>query len=445
MSQILIVDDQETLKSLVKFSLLKCTGHNVISQSNAEVSLAFMETDFNNDLIICRPMIQSEKTALLLINFLIKNNLDTPVLSIGELQSDYAQLHCLKSDSTWEEILNKTGEILKLDVDLEKNIQTQAFNPVGINYFLTVCDIQIGCDVYIGVKKGPEVHYVKRFHSDEIIGRDVIEKYKSSGLHHFYITQNHFKSFIDQSMKHLLYKLNNEKISSETRHKLNSDSLNLMSERIKSLGIDQTTVELVESSVNSMKESLGEKNALGQFLENLQANKSAYGYQHSFLTCLILHRIAKKFYWFSHKIKEKMTLVSYFHDISLPEELVFYNSDEAMMRGELNQSEKDLINNHAQLSANIVGSFKFVPEDVASIIREHHGSLKGIGFQSHLSIAVSPISQMFIVVEDFVDEILKLHKAPEKKDIQQILEKLRPKYTKLTYEKTYKALIDMFN
>ena len=445
MSQILIVDDQETLKALVKLSLLKCTGYNVLSQSNAEISLAFMETDFNIDLIICRPMIQNENTALLLINFLKKNNLTTPILTLGEMQSDYAHLQHIKSEASWEEILKKTGEILKVEIDLEKNIQTQSFNPVGINYFLSVSDIPIGCDVYIGVKKGTEVHYVKRFHADEIIGREIIEKYKSSGLHQFYITQEQFKHFIDHSMKHLLYKLKSEKMSSETRHKLNSDSINLMSERIKSLGIDQTTVELVESSVNSMKESLGEKNALSNFMETLQSNKGSYGYQHSFLTCLILHRIAKKFYWFSHKIKEKMTLISYFHDIALPEELVAFNSEEAMMRADLKTSEKDLINNHALLSANIVGSFKFVPEDVASIIREHHGSLKGIGFHSHLSIAVSPISQMFIVVEDFVDEVLKLQAPPEKKDIEHILDILRPKYTKLTYEKTHAALKEMFS
>lgn len=440
MSQILLIDNQETLRSLLKLTMMKCIGYNVVPQRNAAESIAFLETDFNNDLIICRDNIESEISAFLIIDYLKKNNLNVPLIVIGEISSDYPNLHCLKKDIDWKEIVYKAGAILNIKIDLDKNLQTQSFNPVGINYFFNVCDTNIGCDIYIRVKKGTESHYVKRFHADEQFTRAEIEKYKSSGLTFFYISKNQFQYFVNNSMDRLLLKLGDEKVSTTVRNKLNSDSYNLLVDRIQILGIDEGTIELVEASVKSMKESLGEKNALSAFLDSMQSNKNSYGYAHSFLICLILHKISHKFYWFTHKVKEKITLISYFHDISLPEELIVYNSDEAVVSGQLQQSDKDLIRNHAMLSANIVGAFEFVPEDVSSIIREHHGSVKGIGFQSSVSISISPLSQMFVVVEDFVDEFLSLEKAPSEVEINHILNRLKTKYTKLTYEKTVSAL-----
>jgi response regulator RpfG family c-di-GMP phosphodiesterase len=97
------------------------------------------------------------------------------------------------------------------------------------------------------------------------------------------------------------------------------------------------------------------------------------------------------------------------------------------MSSQLVQSDRDLINNHAMLAANIVGAFEFVPEEVSSIIREHHGATNGIGFPSNLNISISPISQMFIVVEDFVDQFLKIKSVPSEADINRILSKIQSK------------------
>ncbi len=445
MSQIVIIENNETLRSLIEMIMMKCLGLNVVSQNNADEAMAFLETDFNNELIICRDNIGGEKSTLLIIEFLKNNKLNVPLIVLGEVVSDYPNLFCLNlfDDSSWKEIVYKAGAILNIEINLKQNLQTQSFTPVGINYFLNIGDSCIHSDIYIRVKKGDEYHFIKRFHAGEQLIQKDIEKYKSSGLKFFYISKDQFKDFVDQSTIDLALKLGDKKKSGKDRNKLNSDSYNLTAERIQCLGIDEISVQLVEASVLSMKESLGEKNALNAFLESLQSNKNSYGFAHSYLSCLILHQIAHNFYWFTFRVKEKITLITYFHDISLPEELVGYNSADEVMSSQLVQSDRDLINNHAMLAANIVGAFEFVPEEVSSIIREHHGATNGIGFPSNLNISISPISQMFIVVEDFVDQFLKIKSVPSEADINRILSKIQSKYTKLTYEKTATALSKM--
>lgn len=77
------------------------------------------------------------------------------------------------------------------------------------------------------------------------------------------------------------------------------------------------------------------------------------------------------------------------------------------------------------------------------ILSEHHGSKSGIGFPKTLSIAIAPLSMMFIVVEDFVDSFLKIKDLPTRNDFEAIFNRLEKKYTKVTYAQTLSALRKM--
>ena len=104
--------------------------------------------------------------------------------------------------------------------------------------------------------------------------------------------------------------------------------------------------------------------------------------------------------------------------------------------------EKTIVFNHAMNSAKMVEKFPNVPAGVTTVIKEHHGTKNGVGFADGLNTTISPLSQMFIVVEDFVDSFLK-SPNPTGSQIAEIFEKLEARYNKLTYQQTLKALMSM--
>ena len=67
-----------------------------------------------------------------------------------------------------------------------------------------------------------------------------------------------------------------------------------------------------------------------------------------------------------------------------------------------------------------------------AIIRQHHGIPHGIGFSEHYSGNLSPMSIVFILAEDFTDEILK---TTPHFNVQAKIKKMREKYPTQRFKK----------
>ncbi len=443
MSQIILIENNDTLRDLLKFNIMKCLGINVIEKKNAFEAVSLLEIVPNIDMVICRENIESEKTGIKLARYLEKEKSSIPLLVIGNNVSAYPHLSAIDINQCWKSIIAKISKILNIDASMDEAKSINEFVPVSLNYFLNISSASMGCDVYIRLKKGNEYQYIKRLRSCDQFTRADIEKYQAAGLREFYILKEYYNSFINFASSHLSVKLENSSLTCIDRIQLGSEAYNLTSERIHSLGVDQHTVEIVESSIKSMMSSVREDDALASFLKSLRAKKLSYGYVHSYLGCLVLHKIFPSFEMKYLHDKDFFTFVSYFHDISLRDDLVGYHSTTDVINSGLAKGDKLLIQNHAMISAAIVESFENIPSGVVEIIREHHGSKNGVGFSELLSDSISPVSMVFIVVEDFVDEYLKIIDNPTISNVNRVLEVLGKKYNKHTYEETVMALKNM--
>lgn len=424
---------------------MKSVGGDVIEKEFASSAISLLQILPNIDLIICREEIGREKSASLIAQFLIKEQSTIPLLVIGNISSDYKQLFSISADQSWKNVVTTAGRILGVDVAFADNKFIGSYVPVGIHYFLNLAMTDLNCDIYLRLKKSEtEFQYIKRLYAGDQFSKEDIEKYQEGGLKEFYITKAHFAEFVNLVTSKLSYKLGRFALEGEERLRVTSDAYEVTRDRIHSLGIDDYTVEIVEESIKSMESSLNENNALGNFLKMLRSNKLSYAYAHSFLISLVLHKIVNHFDWESAQIKEKLTYIAYFHDMSLQDiEWMKINSEAELENKTLTKEEKRLILNHASESANLVERFPKIPNGVGTILREHHGSKAGVGFPEVLSISIAPISMMFIVVEHFVDEFLKVPGTPQPEDFKSIFNKLSKRYNKITYEQTLLALENM--
>jgi hypothetical protein len=338
-------------------------------------------------------------------------------------------------------MIDMVGKITGKQATSDGKNNEAAYLPIPVTYFLNIQETSMGCDVFIRVKKSEgEFQYIKRLNSNDSFNRGEIEKYISQGLKEFFIPKEHFTRFVDYVTDQLTLKfLTPDPNVNATQ--FNAEAYDVTRDRISALGIDERTVALVEENIKGMARSLGDKNALSDYLANLKKNSMSFAYSHSYLTCLLLNKILKSFEWESVSVREKITYICYFHDISVTDdELLKISTQAEMEKLELPRDKQALVVNHANKSAEIVDQFPQVPIGVSSLIREHHGVKTGVGFRTSLSISLSPISMMFVVTEDFVSKFLSYPTPPNKEQMVQIFTELGEVYNKVTYAQTIIAL-----
>ena len=445
MSQILLIETDDSLRSILKLNMMKNIGCEVIEKVALEEALSILAILPDIDLILCRDQSGTLQIAEEIANYLKAEKSKIPVLIIGEKRTDYQFANAIPATSTWKDVVTMAGKLLGVNVQLEQNLITEDYVAIGINYFLNINSPSMGCDIYIRVKKGDAgFQYIKRLHANDQFSRADIEKYRDAGLKEFFIQKEHFSQFVNYVTNQLIAKLDDASLSAESRATLNSEAYEITLERMNSVGVDEYTIAIVEESLKSMEASIKENNALSSFLSMLRSNKISYAYSHCYLLSILLHKVVEHFEWVTPQIKEKLTVIAYFHDISLADSTLMkiQNMKELEASG-LSPADQKLVLNHAMASAEMIENFPKMPAGVGSIIREHHGSKGGYGFSESLSIAIAPLSMMFIVVEDFVDQYLKTEGNPNWQQIEQIVENLKVRYTKMTYAQTVQALSSM--
>jgi len=443
MRQVLLLEDNLELSKIIKLNLMKAYDLEVIEKVNYEEGVELIEILPTIECVIIRePTKNHESIFSQLIDKLNEKEKKISLLIVGHKNYQYSAEYHVDPNSSWKVIIDIVGKILKLSPDIDYRDSLKEFIPIPIAYFYNITETSIGCDVYIRVKKSEgEYQYIKRLNSTDSFERADIERYGKSGLKDFFISKEHFPHFVNYVTDSVTLKLANPDLVDSERVKLTSEVYEITVDRIQTLGVDERTIEMVEESVKSMKTTLGKDNALTDYLALLSSNKMSYGYSHSYLTSLLLFKIVKGFEWDSHLVRDKITYISYFHDMSLPnDELMKIESQASLDASDLSKADRDLVLHHAIKSAEIVEKFPQVPLGLGPLIREHHGVKSGLGFRASLSIGLSPLSMMFVVVEDFVHQFLAIKENPSRDQIQQIFNNMELIYTKTTYAQTLLAL-----
>lgn len=440
--QIILLETDDSLRSLLKLNIMKSIGCDVIEKDNVADALSLLQILPDIDLVICRSDKSLKKEEHEIFQYLINQNQGTPLLLIGDVVTNYKHTVSLDPAHSWKKVVAAAGKILGVEVAEDDNRFASDYVPVGIHYFYNINSSSMGCDIYIRVKKGDEYQYIKRLHASDQFTRADIEKYKEAGLKEFYIIKEHFTQFVDFVTSQLVLKLDDASLQGTDRVSVTAEAFDISLERIHSLGIDGNTIEIVTENIKSMESSLKEKSPLTTFLQAMKKNKLSYAYSHTYLCSIILHQVIKQFDWGSPQMKEKLTYIAFFHDISLSENNSGRINNEIELEN-LSEKERKRMMNHALDSSIMVEKFPNVPNGVGAILKEHHGSKNGIGFPDTLSIAINPLSMMFIVVEHFVDEFLMIKGNVGSEDMKKIFAKLGEHYQKATYLQTLQALQKM--
>ena len=438
--KILLVEPNESVGDLIYQNLMREFGAKVTNLKSAHQAIELLNKAEYFDLIVVRnnsletvdqPV---EQIAALILNTIYDKSLKTPLIVIGEFEHTYKKYAMVSDRLRIEELNRLVLKALNLKKEDFIHMKLPDYVPFPIKYFylMTISP----CDVYIRLVKKSGDDYVKRLHFGESFTKDDLHKYEDLGLTEFFILKEERELFMNGLLTQSLKNLRAPHTIDEAVV-MTGDSFVISSDLIKSLGISTTCVAMVEQTVQQIRTQIIKSDKLGGLLKKLMDDQLSYSYRRSYLICLMSYTLLPKMEWGSQEqqisIMEKISMVSFFHDIYLEDEKLLKIMDlESLKKAQLNSRERDAVMNHANKAALLAQTYPRLPQGVDLIIKQHHGVSNGVGFPDVLTSSISPMAIFFIVVEDFVTCILDHNDLD---NFVNILKYLKQKYQLPSYRK----------
>ncbi|EQC46268.1 response regulator [Bacteriovorax sp. Seq25_V] len=180
---------------------------------------------------------------------------------------------------------------------------------------------------------------------------------------------------------------------------------------------------------------------LSELFKKLKATKDdPYLMTHIGLLINISTGIATQMDWGSEQTLEKFIYASYLHDISLGDssKLAQYKTKaEFESDDSLSQDAKKLVNLHPLASKTLIEHKNDIPQDVHTIIEQHHEMPDGSGFPAGIdNKRITPLASIFIVSHLLADYIIE----NEKWKVENFVKKYRSKMKGPHFRKALKCV-----
>jgi hypothetical protein len=446
MLNFLIIESDSRVLDLLTQGLMPEFNANVITEYDFSSIEQIILSD-SVDLIIVRNHFEMNNkhvdSAKDLLNLKYDLKKGPPVIVLGDFHFPGQPFKSLSDRFRIEELFRLIVKVLNITPEQIKHFKLPEYVPLAIENFYLMD--KACCDFFIKLDSADSEKYIKRLSFGDAIDKEVIEKYQNNKVRNFYVKKKDHPNLLNELLQQSLEKIVNVSKSGKNIHEINSKTFGISQNLIEAIGISSHTVRLANASIYSMVKSIQGHQKMQSLLDELLSNTSSYAYKRNYLVSAMCCEIAPYMEWGSGTQLdvqiEKMTFLSFFHDIFIREEqhLKIFSNQEAK---NLDLESCEIVLNHANKAASLIQSFPKTPGGVDLLIKQHHGTTSGVGFAPHYSASISPMAIVFIVLEKYAFHILKYdHKELKKKSIvESIFEDLYEEFNLPSYKKVVKIL-----
>ncbi|MFG1485542.1 hypothetical protein ABMA77_05705 [Halobacteriovorax sp. RZ-1] len=372
------------------------------------------------------------------VNFMIDHTIKKPVVILGEMEIDYGNFTSLPSRFSLRDISLQLIKSLNITDEELRHLKMPDFVSVEITNFYQLSNPC--CDIYIKMTKSGEEHFVKRIYANDILDKDIVRRYEQNNLTYFYVQKEDFEKLMGQILSQSLTKVVKAFKEDKKVMEVSSDTFEISQNLLNEIGITPQTVKLAKTSIVAMTKTVNSSKKLSTLLRSLLENETTYAFKRNYLASLFFYQIIPNLGWGrGEQLKQTMDKVCYicfFHDIVLREEkLLKIHSLDDMEQVDLSESERKLVLEHANMTTTLLQEISGIPTGIDVIVRQHHGSLNGVGFPDVYTSNLSPLAICFIVIEKYVVEILKCIEGREKLKLNTILSELEEFFHLSSYRK----------
>jgi len=434
MNLTLLVENNPQFESFYTLNLSTWLGLEPVPTKKAESAIGLLMADPNQfKLIIVKAVIDKEESAKLIIAFLRSRGLSIPVIVLGPGKGiDGAYAH-IENSFYLKPMIQAAAAALGITAKEMSEKVVPDFYPIPIVHFRALK--RPVCDVYIKGGSGYEVKLPKLKGFEQTL----ITKLITEGQTTLYVDKSARLEFVNNISSELIVTMASSALSEDEQISATEKGVELLSKKLLAIGVTEETISLAKKNMEDIRRNCRGNPKLSKLLDRLLSNKAGYLFKHTqILTYVGLH-IVRNVDWGNPDQEEKISFISFFHDIALEkDDHAMIKSNAELKKANLTPEEKQLVERHAMMSAELVSKFPHAPMGSDQIIRQHHGNLNGIGFSEHFGNNVSPISVVFIVAEEFTRIIMNQGAGKLKRD--EMIKELKAEFPTSRFQKVIQIL-----
>ncbi len=408
-SYVLIVDDEEDILEIHEITVKSFYTGEVILATSGNKAWEIIEKKGPPLIIICDYKM-ADGDGVSLFTRVIKNNISSPfIVCSGNPEDQLREFfpNCYG-------ILTKPNIIkpLKLLINeiLGKLEPAPKFVPISISHIL-----KTGYTDYDFFIKLSHQKYIKVLIKGEPFIAEDAERFFKKSLASLYISQKDAEEFLKQLEKYLELKFrnHNDKTSDIS---FPSEAIESVEMLAKGLGWTPDCLELAKKTLNFAIKAIAQEQDLMRLLKQKSSLASSHYSRHVSMLAIFSSAFCQKIGWTSESTQMKLAMAALLHDLDVDDDI--YNDIDMwndLARNDKDKKDKVLkYRNHPIEAANIIKKMKSLPPDVDNIVLQHHERPDGQGFPRCLSSSrVSPLSALFIIIEDLINHIDEKHVTSE--------------------------------
>lgn len=438
----LVIEPDYKIRTLLKKNFEENFGAEVIDSDNVGDALDCLDNDAEIHCIITRNEFEKEKYAHVFLNYLYDHPNKTPLIVLGEFEHTFKKYALITGKVRIEEINRLILKALKLKKEDFAFVKLPDYLPYPLPYFYLMKSTPV--DLYIRIAKSTGDEFVKRFKEGDGFTKEDILKYEELGLSDFFVLKEEAPLLMNALLTQTFTEI--KEADAVKKVDLLENTFSISTDMMRKVGITNEAKAIADQTIVHISASVSSKDKLGELLKKILDDQMSFAYRRSYLISLLSASILPKLDWVNGEQRQvillKLTMVAYFHDLFLEEDdhlKVMSVDDLKKISPDLTSTQKENILNHANKAAFLLQSYPKLPSGVDLIVKQHHGVSNGVGFAEQFSASISPLAMVFIVVEDFANQIL----IAEKLDINAIIEYLQAKYTLPSYRKIVQELAEL--
>ncbi len=353
----------------------------------------------------------------------------TPLFVLGQAKVPLDDVIVFDPNIQLRDVLRSMAKIMNITAKIMAEQDMPDYFPLPMDFVIP--GWQTSVEIFIKKFGRYEIY----FDIEDIITADELEKLERQKNFQLYVEKHERLKFVNSLSGQISAKLNDPNLSPEERIEVTATGYQMVMEQSRKIGIGEGTMELANSCIESMTKTVEDIPQLDDLLARLLADNSSLRYKHSLLINYIGSHIIKKTPWGSREQQEKFAFICFFQNIALTkDEHVMIRSDKELKESDLSNKEKNLIKNHALLAAKLVSTIDKIPFGAATIIKQHHGSNKGVGL-STLSLNISPLAITFLFAQEWANLVFKFETESSRPSKKEVIKMLHHKYNKPGFNK----------
>ena len=260
-------------------------------------------------------------------------------------------------------------------------------------------------DLYIKIS---DSKYLKRIPAHEGIDGSTFASFMSNGVTDLYFERKHNRDFSMMLINNMINRVDQEYSSLDEKLVATNDVFLTTQQIVDKLGFKPRVVEVCESVLNQITEDVSSgKDNFSKFLKQLRTQTDlSFHYRFMELTSFIAIQIVDVMEINNKRdCIPKIVFASMFCDYTLKTAgHIHIRSTEQQKKIRL--VEQKITNEHALQASELASKYQNAPYDAIMIIKQHHGSLTGVGFPKEISPNLLPFSKCLMTAQEIAYQIL---------------------------------------